>query len=87
MDKGEPVTGAGFLSMGFPRLAMQKQFYVFLSDDRGTAVLGDWIFVTSILVIAIIPCMFSVRDRVRQKLVLGLNDARSQQLSRSHSSL
>jgi hypothetical protein len=48
---------------------MQKIFYTFWEDERGAALISDWIFLTSILVVAILPCMLNVRERLRQSLI------------------
>jgi hypothetical protein len=48
---------------------MQPLFCSFWKDDRGTALISDWILLSSILVIAVLPCMMGARERVRQILV------------------
>jgi hypothetical protein len=56
---------------------MRAIFYTFCKDERGAAIISDWIFLTSILVIAILPAMLVVRERTRQSLTFNTPHAQS----------
>jgi hypothetical protein len=36
----------------------------FIRDERGTLLITEWVFLTTILVIAVVPFSFSLRERL-----------------------
>jgi hypothetical protein len=79
---GGAGTSVGSLSPGFGQsAAMPNRVHGFWSDERGTAIMNDWIFVTSILVIALLPCMVAVRERIRQGPALNIPAIRADSVS------
>jgi hypothetical protein len=36
----------------------------FCKDERGTLLLTEWVFLTTILMIAMVPCLISLRGHV-----------------------
>jgi hypothetical protein len=42
---------------------MARQWKHFLTDECGALLVSDWVFLATILVIAVIPSMHSLRDK------------------------
>jgi len=55
---------------------MCKLISRFCRDERGTLLLTEWVFLATILVIAIIPLTFSIRNRCSEAPVTSVIGAR-----------
>ncbi len=47
---------------------MCRLFISFCNDERGSLLLTDWLFLTTILLIGIVPAMLHARDQVNRAL-------------------
>jgi hypothetical protein len=47
---------------------MRQQLDKFWADDRGSVLVTEWVLLTTILIIALLPGVATVRQRVNQSL-------------------